>query len=116
MYAHTGSVKWIRGKEISASSSTMQLEGIANVDEAYKANTYGSDDEWAVDMGEDVEDVPEEEEEDEPSEPAVARLKNGKQAMDKTKERITKVAADCQKVKLQIKAALSKQNQFTTRL
>ena len=60
----------------------MQLEGIANVDEAYKAITDGSDDEWAVDMGEEVEEVPEEEEEDEPSEPAVATLKHEKQAMD----------------------------------
>ena len=105
---------------MSASPITMHLEGIGNIDEAYKAIADGSDDEWAVDMGEEVEEVPEEEaedeDEDEPSEPAVANIKNEKQVMDKTKEMITKVAADCQKVKLQIKAAPSKHNQFTTRL
>ena len=75
--AHTGSVKGTRGKDMSASSSTMQLEGIGNIDEAYKAIADGSDDEWAVDMGEEVEEVLEEEaededeDEDEPSEPAV---------------------------------------------
>ena len=79
--AHFGSVKGTRGKEISASSSTMQLEGIGHIGEAYKAIADGSDDEWAVDMGEDVEEVPEEEaededeDEDEPSEPAVEHQK-----------------------------------------
>ena len=77
--AHTGSVKWTRGNDISASSITMQLEGIGNIDEAHKAIADGSDDEWAVDMGEEVEEALEEEDEDEdedePSEPAVETIK-----------------------------------------